>query len=421
MDLKLGREAANNCVEKEEGALRGKHQYYPFRSSASFSQHQGFTALSNHHHHRRPQMVTWLGDHNFKPHQGGNPVPDFSMKNIEFTDLSMNLHRRHEKAEGGEEDGRDAGKSKSTNREVVFVKEHMFDKVVTPSDVGKLNRLVIPKQHAEQFFPLDSSMSDKGGLLLSFEDCTGKSWQFRYSYWNSSQSYVMTKGWSRFVKEKKLNAGDIVSFQRGIGDKDRLFIDWRHKPKARPEMPMAINYPGGITVPLPHSFSFHRPAPTEMWNINRSNNFQRDHGHYTGLAAINGVGVNPSGSDFYGNAISSKFRGNSVIYLRPSGAAPAGGRSGGFYGGRIDPSEVFESVSMVQAGTKVAVAPNKRQLRLFGVDMDYPMSESDDREVPNKPSSSKSSPYPQLSVFNGLLVPPNRVLDKGKESTSSLT
>ena len=37
-------------------------------------------------------------------------------------------------------------------------KEHMFEKVVTPSDVGKLNRLVIPKQHAERYFPaLDAS------------------------------------------------------------------------------------------------------------------------------------------------------------------------------------------------------------------------------------------------------------------------
>ncbi|XP_071723442.1 B3 domain-containing transcription factor NGA1-like [Rutidosis leptorrhynchoides] len=105
-------------------------------------------------------------------------------------------------------------------------KEYMFDKVVTPSDVGKLNRLVIPKQHAKRFFPLDSSTNDKG-LLLNFEDRNGKLWRFRYSYWNSSQSYVMTKGWSSFVKEKKLNAGDIVSFQRGVGDsgKDRLYID----------------------------------------------------------------------------------------------------------------------------------------------------------------------------------------------------
>lgn len=107
----------------------------------------------------------------------------------------------------------------------------MFDKVVTPSDVGKLNRLVIPKQHAEKYFPLDSSTNEKG-LLLNFEDRSGKQWRFRYSYWNSSQSYVMTKGWSRFVKEKRLDAGDIVSFQRGVGEfgRDRLFIDWRRRP-----------------------------------------------------------------------------------------------------------------------------------------------------------------------------------------------
>lgn len=66
-------------------------------------------------------------------------------------------------------------------------REHMFDKVVTPSDVGKLNRLVIPKQHAERYFPLDSSSNEKG-LILNFEDLTGKSWRFRYSYWNSSRA-----------------------------------------------------------------------------------------------------------------------------------------------------------------------------------------------------------------------------------------
>ncbi|KAL0282770.1 UNVERIFIED_CONTAM: B3 domain-containing protein [Sesamum angustifolium] len=155
---------------------------------------------------------------------------------------------------------------------VVIEREHMFDKVVTPSDVGKLNRLVIPKQHAEKYFPLDSSTNEKG-LLLNFEDRNGKPWRFRYSYWNSSQSYVMTKGWSRFVKEKKLDAGDIVSFQRGVGEsgKDRLFIDWRRRPDA-PELPPPIP-----TLSIPHQFSFHRSI--HPWNPLYLQPPSRDYSH----------------------------------------------------------------------------------------------------------------------------------------------
>lgn len=117
-------------------------------------------------------------------------------------------------------------------------KESLFEKSLTPSDVGKLNRLVIPKQHAEKYFPLNavissaadtSSSSSEKGMLLSFEDESGKCWRFRYSYWNSSQSYVLTKGWSRFVKDKHLDPGDVVFFQRQRSDSRRLFIGWRRR------------------------------------------------------------------------------------------------------------------------------------------------------------------------------------------------
>ncbi|KAJ4707133.1 AP2/ERF and B3 domain transcription factor [Melia azedarach] len=103
--------------------------------------------------------------------------------------------------------------------------EFLFDKVLTPSDVGKLNRMVIPKQQAEKHFALSSDIASKG-VLLNFEDNTGKVWRLRYCYWGSSQSYVLTKGWSRFVKEKSLKAGDSVSFWRSnIGPNSRFFID----------------------------------------------------------------------------------------------------------------------------------------------------------------------------------------------------
>jgi RAV-like factor len=131
---------------------------------------------------------------------------------------------------------------------VAAAREHLFDKTVTPSDVGKLNRLVIPKQHAEKHFPLQlpSAGGESKGVLLNFEDAGGKVWRFRYSYWNSSQSYVLTKGWSRFVKEKGLQAGDVVGFYRSAaaaGVDSKLFIACRLRPNgdvaAAPTSPAA--------------------------------------------------------------------------------------------------------------------------------------------------------------------------------------
>uniref|UniRef100_A0A803QQB3 Uncharacterized protein n=1 Tax=Cannabis sativa TaxID=3483 RepID=A0A803QQB3_CANSA len=139
------------------------------------------------------------------------------------------------------------------------VREQLFEKAVTPSDVGKLNRLVIPKQHAEKHFPLQSSNTSKG-VLLNFEDGGGKVWRFRYSYWNSSQSYVLTKGWSRFVKEKGLKAGDIVTFQRSTsnGPDKQLYIDW----KARDNGP--IVGPGPVQQP---KLQQHQSPPVQMLRL----------------------------------------------------------------------------------------------------------------------------------------------------------
>lgn len=156
----------------------------------------------------------------------------------------------------------------------------MFEKPLTPSDVGKLNRLVIPKQYAEKYFPLSPSAAvaaagdsaDKG-LLLSFEDESGKIWRFRYSYWNSSQSYVLTKGWSRFVKEKRLDAGDVVVFERHRRDGDRLFIGWKRRSAPSPADTAVATASGGggwtrmfcSTNPYPsshhHHHHHHLPSP----------------------------------------------------------------------------------------------------------------------------------------------------------------
>ncbi|KAL0784022.1 hypothetical protein Bca101_000267 [Brassica carinata] len=131
-------------------------------------------------------------------------------------------------------------------------KEYLFEKSLTPSDVGKLNRLVIPKQHAEKYFPLNTTISDNAdekGTLLSFEDESGKCWRFRYSYWNSSQSYVLTKGWSRYVKDKQLDPADVVFFQRQRSDSRRLFIGWRRRGQSSSSAANPTSYSSSMTAP----------------------------------------------------------------------------------------------------------------------------------------------------------------------------
>ncbi|XP_010413323.1 PREDICTED: B3 domain-containing transcription factor NGA2-like [Camelina sativa] len=212
-------------------------------------------------------------------------------------------------------------------------REHMFDKVVTPSDVGKLNRLVIPKQHAERYFPLDNSTSNDSnkGLLLNFEDRSGNSWRFRYSYWNSSQSYVMTKGWSRFVKDKNLDAGDIVSFQRDSGNKDKLYIDWRRRPKIpdhhhhhhHHQASYHHQFAGAM---FPRFYTF--PHPQMPANYESHNLYHRFHQRDLGIG----------------------------YYVRSME--------------RSNPTAVIESVPvMMQRRAQVAPRGEKR-LRLFGVDME---------------------------------------------------
>nr|GLL29097.1 B3 domain-containing protein Os03g0120900-like [Ipomoea trifida] len=295
-------------------------------------------------------------------------------------------------AGGGGGEGEGGGDEAASSSGVLMEKEHMFDKVVTPSDVGKLNRLVIPKQHAEKYFPLDSSNNEKG-LLLNFEDRNGKPWRFRYSYWNSSQSYVMTKGWSRFVKEKKLDAGDIVSFQRGAAEsvKDRLFIDWRRRPDSHSDHHHHHHRHHHHHLPpisIPHHLSFQRSIYTAAaqpppWNHQAVLSAPPPYGYTYGFGSTthhNSVIFNGGAS---GSAV--VVNGNpcsSGIYLRPMSAAHQQEimqRRGG--GGAM----VFESVPVVQG--KAAA----KRLRLFGVNMDCPISDSDDCDIISSSSSAASA------------------------------
>ena len=106
--------------------------------------------------------------------------------------------------------------------------DRLFEKVLTPSDVGKVRRLVIPKHYAENYLP---KMSEVGGMMLCFEDrLKDKMWRLKYCYWNSSQNYVLTKGWGEFVKDKGLKHGDsVVFYSTFVGSHRRFCIDIKCK------------------------------------------------------------------------------------------------------------------------------------------------------------------------------------------------
>ena len=65
----------------------------------------------------------------------------------------------------------------------------LFQKELTPSDVGKLNRIVIPKKYAIKYFPHISESSEDveaadkmNDVMLAFYEKSMKLWKFRYCY-----------------------------------------------------------------------------------------------------------------------------------------------------------------------------------------------------------------------------------------------
>ncbi|XP_076925227.1 B3 domain-containing protein Os03g0120900-like [Bidens hawaiensis] len=323
----MGSKSGGSGEEKDQGNDQQPPPIGPLLLSSSY-----------HHNH---QKEPYFSPPPYNHHQGGwlsEPSPD-----------------------------RTEGDSNSNWNNMMVEKEHMFDKAVTPSDVGKLNRLVIPKQHAERFFPLDSSTNYKG-LLLNFEDRNGKVWRFQYSYWNSSQSYVMTKGWSRFVKEKKLDAGDIVSFQRGVGAtaKDRLFIDWRRRENPNYTPPHQLSASSDLSFLFQHHSFIHplNPLVLQSFPARRNPNFM-----------LHAPNTNPNG-----------FTTSRSIYFG----------QGEFNNINNTPQQQFGLGFDPPAAASASAPPpvaGKRRLRLFGVNMDYNQNPSE--ITPSVPSSS-TIPYLQL-------------------------
>ncbi|XP_027173454.1 B3 domain-containing protein At2g36080-like isoform X1 [Coffea eugenioides] len=323
--------------------------------------HYWWPQQQHHYHHTmepssaktppsRPNTTTaaafWPNSHLYRPISAHNPHNSAA--------FSFDLNNEEEDEAPAIEDERESNariiSAKQEEDKEIVPKEPLFEKPLTPSDVGKLNRLVIPKQHAEKYFPLSGGggggNNDSGGekgLLLSFEDESGKGWRFRYSYWNSSQSYVLTKGWSRFVKEKRLDAGDVVLFERHRLDGDRLFIGWRKRRAGGPsqggqegtgaaQAQPATSGGGGGGWTRVYFPSGHHPYPQQLQQ------YHHDDGH-----------------------------GPAVPY-QPDCLRPAAG--------------------VLQNQTTAAASANSKRLRLFGVNLECQQQPDHDSETSSEPPTT---------------------------------
>ncbi|KAI5058463.1 hypothetical protein GOP47_0026633 [Adiantum capillus-veneris] len=119
----------------------------------------------------------------------------------------------------GEELASSASSGASTNKPTV----HMFCKTLTPSDTSTHGGFSVPRKHASCLPPLDMTKFPPTQELVA-TDLHGVKWHFRHIYRGQPKRHLLTTGWSVFVSQKKLAAGDAVIFLRGEDGELRVGI-----------------------------------------------------------------------------------------------------------------------------------------------------------------------------------------------------
>nr|APA20268.1 auxin response factor 10 [Populus tomentosa] len=94
-----------------------------------------------------------------------------------------------------------------------------FAKTLTQSDANNGGGFSVPRYCAETIFPRLDYSSDPPLQTVIAKDVHGEVWKFRHIYRGTPRRHLLTTGWSTFVNQKKLVAGDsIVFFRAENGD-----------------------------------------------------------------------------------------------------------------------------------------------------------------------------------------------------------
>ncbi|PSR82863.1 Auxin response factor like [Actinidia chinensis var. chinensis] len=121
-----------------------------------------------------------------------------------------------------------------------------FAKTLTQSDANNGGGFSVPRYCAETIFPrLDYSAEPPVQTILA-KDVHGEIWKFRHIYRGTPRRHLLTTGWSNFVNQKKLIAGDSIVFLRA--DNGDLRVGIRRAKRGiggGPESPSGWNALGG--------------------------------------------------------------------------------------------------------------------------------------------------------------------------------
>ena len=92
-----------------------------------------------------------------------------------------------------------------------------FAKTLTQSDANNGGGFSVPRYCAETIFPRLDYAADPPVQTVVAKDVHGDAWKFRHIYRGTPRRHLLTTGWSTFVNQKKLVAGDSIVFLRGDG------------------------------------------------------------------------------------------------------------------------------------------------------------------------------------------------------------
>lgn len=115
----------------------------------------------------------------------------------------------------------------------------LFIKILTASDTSTHGGFSVLRKHAEECLPPLDMTQETPSQELKAKDLHGYEWKFRHTYRGHPRRHLLTTGWSLFVSQKKLLAGDAVIFLRGENGELRVGIRRAKRPQSAPQSVMS--------------------------------------------------------------------------------------------------------------------------------------------------------------------------------------